>query len=100
MNAASKAIGIEDRIDRKTGAPALIGLALAMAIGSILQQISLGITSVANTAFDNALCAVGADLRPRAVRQEYRPDPLAGGWCFPCWVVADDRCIAERSCDR
>lgn len=30
---------------------ALIGLSLAMAIGSILQQISLGITSVANTAF-------------------------------------------------
>ena len=44
-------IRIEDRIDRKTGAPALIGLALAMAIGSLLQQISLGITSVANTAF-------------------------------------------------
>jgi drug/metabolite transporter (DMT)-like permease len=44
-------IHVENRLDRRRGVPALIGLALTMAIGSILQQIALGITSVANTAF-------------------------------------------------
>ncbi|MGC6484940.1 MAG: EamA family transporter, partial [Candidatus Puniceispirillales bacterium] len=39
------------RLDHRKGLPALAGLALFMAVGSLLQQVSLGITSVANTAF-------------------------------------------------
>lgn len=44
-------IQIEQRVERHKSFPALVCLALFMAVGSLLQQVSLGITSVANTAF-------------------------------------------------